>query len=133
MARTALSVIVERFKALAHPARLRIFAMLAGGDLCVCQLTAILRLAPSTVSAHLAALRRGGLVGERKVGRWVYYHLETEGLRLLNQLQEEILADSQIALDAALVAQLRSIDPQKLCAVELDLSRLGLASYEPKR
>lgn len=126
MARTVLSTTVDRFKALAHPARVRMVAMLAFGDLCVCQLTAILGLAPSTVSAHLSALRRGGVVGERKVGRWVYYHLEPEGERLWAQLKEELAADPQIAVDAALVQQLRTIDPQELCAVELDLSRLGL-------
>ncbi|MFZ5804241.1 MAG: ArsR/SmtB family transcription factor [Acidobacteriota bacterium] len=133
MARTALSLVVDRFKALAHPARLRMMAMLGLGDLCVCQLTAILRLAPSTVSAHLAALRRGGLVGERKVGRWVYYHLEPEGERLLAQLREELTADPQIAQDAALVGKLRSIDPQVLCDADLDLSRVGLLSPQLKR
>ena len=40
-------------RALGHPARLRTVAMLGSGELCVCQITEVLKLAPSTVSAHL--------------------------------------------------------------------------------
>ena len=43
-------------KAAGHPARLRILNMLRPGALCVCQITAVLQLAASTVSAHLAEL-----------------------------------------------------------------------------
>ena len=62
MARATLPAVVDAVKALAHPGRLRILAMLRGGDLCVCQLTAVLELAASTVSSHLSDLRRAGLV-----------------------------------------------------------------------
>ena len=65
-------------KAMGHPVRLRILAMLRGGELCVCQMTALLDLATSTVSAHLADLKRAGLVTERKDGRWVFYRLTDE-------------------------------------------------------
>jgi DNA-binding transcriptional ArsR family regulator len=78
-ARTTLPTLVDAVKALAHPGRLRLLAMLRGGDLCVCQLTAVLELAASTVSSHLSDLRRAGLVTERKSGKWVHYHLVTTG------------------------------------------------------
>ena len=55
-----LSATVHALKALAHPGRLRILAMLRGGELCVCQMTAVLDLAASSVSAHLADLKRAG-------------------------------------------------------------------------
>ncbi len=58
MTRSPLSNQVDRYKALGHPVRLRILAMLRDGGLCVCQITAVLGLASSTVSAHLAELRR---------------------------------------------------------------------------
>ena len=61
------------------PGRLRILAMLRGGDLCVCQMTAVLELAASTVSSHLGDLRRAGIVTERKSGKWVHYHLVDDG------------------------------------------------------
>ena len=62
-------------KALANPARIRILAALEGGECCVCQLTAILELAPSTVSAHLSELRRAGFLLDRKDGKIVFYRL----------------------------------------------------------
>lgn len=126
MARSALFTLVQRFKALAHPARLRMAAMLSTGELCVCQFVAVLQLAPSTVSAHLAALRRGGLIGQRKDGRWVFYFLEEEGKTLLDLMQAELNAIPQIAMDAALVARLRTFPPEDLCRVDLDLGRLGI-------
>ncbi len=70
-----LRPLVELLKALAHPVRLRILALLRDGELCVCQVAEILRMAPSTVSEHLTDLRRAGLVRERKVGRWVHVAL----------------------------------------------------------
>ncbi len=71
-------------KALAHPARIRLLAMLDGGELCSCQLAAVLGLAQSTVSAHMAELRRAGLVEEDKRGRWVYSRLVRYGARRLS-------------------------------------------------
>ena len=70
-----LPELVRVHKALAHPVRLRILAMLRRGPLCVCQMTAVLQLAASTVSAHLSDLRRSDLVVERKDGKWVEYRL----------------------------------------------------------
>lgn len=44
-------------------------------DLCVCQVTAFLDLAPSTTSKHLSVLRQARLIESRKRGKWVYCHL----------------------------------------------------------
>lgn len=70
-----LEPLVDLYKALAHPTRLRILALLRDGELCVCQINAVIGLAGSTLSEHLAELRRAGLLAERKDGRWVYYAL----------------------------------------------------------
>lgn len=123
-----LSQSAGRFKALSHPTRLRILAMLREGELCVCQIIAPLRLAPSTVSAHLAELRRAGLLTERKEGRWVHYGLpgSPDVSRLLELLWPELEGDPQVAVDAALVAELRRISADQLCRVDLDLERLGI-------
>ena len=64
-------------KAVADPTRARILKMLEPGELCVCDITAGLDLAQSTVSKHLGILRNAGLIVGRKVGLWVYYRLET--------------------------------------------------------
>jgi DNA-binding transcriptional ArsR family regulator len=128
MTNRQLSRTVEVLKALAHPSRLRIVAMLSSGELCVCQLTAVLGHAVSTVSAHLTELRRAGLVTESKEGRFVSYRLapRRETKVLLQQVRALAASDAQLEADAALVRGLRTVGAEKLCRVELDLSRLGL-------
>ncbi|HNX31829.1 MAG TPA: metalloregulator ArsR/SmtB family transcription factor [Holophaga sp.] len=76
MSMEPMEPLVDLLKTLAHPARLRILAVLRDGELCVCQINAVVGLAPSTVSEHLTELRRAGLLSERKDGRWVYYKLK---------------------------------------------------------
>jgi DNA-binding transcriptional ArsR family regulator len=117
------------FKALGHPGRLRILAMLRHGELCVCQITAVLDLAPSTVSAHLAELRRAGLVTERKDGRWVHYALrdDPEVGEILAVAWRRLARDPGVADDDALLTALRSIPATELCRVGRDLSRLAIS------
>ena len=62
-------------KALADETRVRILMALRGGELCVCQITELFGMAPSTVSKHLSILFHAGLVASRKTERWVYYRL----------------------------------------------------------
>jgi DNA-binding transcriptional ArsR family regulator len=113
-------------KAMGHPVRLRILAMLRGGELCVCQMTALLDLATSTVSAHLAELRRAGLVSERKDGRWVFYRLVDEQPPVLASVWETVSRDPRVRDDALLLKQIRKVDIAELCRVDLDLGRLGI-------
>jgi len=61
------------FKALGDETRLRIVALLAHGELCVCHLEETLQLSQPKVSRHLAILRRAGLVDVRREGRWMFY------------------------------------------------------------
>ena len=65
----------QLFKALSDETRLRILALLTAGELCVCDLMAVLELPQSTVSRHLAYLRNSGLVEDRRQGIWMYYRL----------------------------------------------------------
>jgi len=57
-----LDVSIELFKAFADPVRLRLLNLLAEGEVCVCHLHEALDLPQSTVSRHLAYLRKRGLV-----------------------------------------------------------------------
>lgn len=66
-------------KALSDGSRLRTVMALRSGELCVCQLTELLGLAPSTVSRHMAVLRHAGLVKSRREGRWIHYGLAEDG------------------------------------------------------
>lgn len=62
-------------KALSDPNRVRILLALKKGELCVCQITELFGLAPSTISKHLSILHHAGLILSRKTERWVYYRL----------------------------------------------------------
>jgi ArsR family transcriptional regulator len=72
----------QLFKALSDETRLRILSLLTAGELCVCDLMAVLDLPQSTVSRHLAYLRNSGLVEDRRQGVWMYYRLATPPLEL---------------------------------------------------
>jgi ArsR family transcriptional regulator len=71
---------VQIFKGLADEVRLRILSLLlTEGELCVCDIIAALRLPQSTISRHLAYLRKSGLVNDRRCGLWMYYSVVTNG------------------------------------------------------
>lgn len=62
-------------KAMGHPSRLAMIEALADGELCVCELQALVGSDMSTVSKHLSVLRNAGIVSGRKKGLWMYYRL----------------------------------------------------------
>jgi len=105
-------------KALANPARLRVLAALERGESCVCQLTAVLALAPSTVSAHLSELKRAGLLLDRKDGKIVYYRLATspESRPWLKTLFAGLKDDDALAADRAFLDRVKSVDVETFCA-----------------
>ena len=126
--RAALPTAVDALKALAHPGRLRMLAMLRGGDLCVCQMTAVLELAASTVSSHLSDLRRAGLVTEHKSGKWVRYHLVDAGplADLVRHTLSLANGDDRLGRDAQVVDALRRVSLDLLCRMDLDLKAVGV-------
>jgi len=65
----------ELFKALAHPARIRILELLRSGERTVSDLQRVLEMESSTVSQQLALLRARDIVAGRKQGTSVYYRV----------------------------------------------------------
>jgi len=120
--------LVEVAKAVGHPARLRILAMLADRSLCVCQMTALLALAPSTVSGHLNELRRSGLVAEDKQGKLVFYRLAASGpfAGLLARALSVVQGDQVIAADRALLDRVQAVPIEVLTRSGMDLQRVGI-------
>jgi len=104
-------------KALANPARLRILAALERGECCVCQLTAVLDLAPSTVSAHLSELRRAGFLLDRKDGKIVFYRLaERPDLKpWMKATLAGVHGDEKIAADRAVLDRIKAVDVETFC------------------
>lgn len=83
----------DYLKTLSHPVRLRIIRALEGGERTVSELASILEVAPSTVSAHLAALRRSGVVEARKEGLRVHYRIADQRVRDLLALTATLAHD----------------------------------------
>ena len=65
----------ELLKALANPHRLMIVCQLIDGARSVGELAARLKLRDSTVSQHLALLRKDGLVTARRDGQSIWYSI----------------------------------------------------------
>lgn len=70
-----LSLIAERFKALAEPARLQILQALRGGEMTVSELVEETEFGQANVSKHLQLLYGLKFVNRRKDGLFVYYAL----------------------------------------------------------
>lgn len=68
--------LTETFRALGDPTRVRILDVLSHGELCVCDLAAVLSLSQSAVSHQLRLLRSLRLVRARREGRMVFYALD---------------------------------------------------------
>jgi ArsR family transcriptional regulator len=102
------------FKALADTTRLRILALLAGGEVCVCHIHESLEVPQPTVSRHLAYLRRAGLVEVRRDGLWAHYRIAST-------------ADPSVR--AALQAAIHAIG--HVPATHADERRLGRHLYRP--
>ena len=107
-------------KALADSNRTRVLMFLRAGELCVCQIMEMLRLAPSTVSTHLNVLHRAGLLESRKEGRWIHYRLPGRDAPpcirgVIRWLQESLADDPQAAQDAKKVKSVRRMRLDELC------------------
>lgn len=107
-------------KALADIQRVRILMMLRPGERCVCQIIALLGLAPSTVSKHLALLNAAGLVEMRREGRWAHYRLPqgaaAKSVRpVLRWLDHMLARDPAVAQDVRKLKGILACDPASLC------------------
>ncbi len=107
-------------KALADETRVRMLLALQDGELCVCQITELFALAPSTISKHLSILYQAGLVNSRKEGRWMYYELPKKNgpaaaREALRWVQRTTADDPEVADDGARLKKILSMDPVELC------------------
>jgi ArsR family transcriptional regulator, arsenate/arsenite/antimonite-responsive transcriptional repressor len=107
-------------KALADEHRVRTLLALRAGELCVCQITELFGLAPSTMSKHLSILYKAGLVESRKQGRWIYYRLpdgqaplEVRGA--IDWIGRSLESNARAAEDARRLKQIGKMDPVEIC------------------
>jgi ArsR family transcriptional regulator len=107
-------------KAMADENRVRALLALRHGELCVCQITELFGLAPSTVSKHLSVLYQAGLVESRKDGRWIYYQLPGKDAPLavreaLGWLENALGGNTGVLADHKQLKKILSLDPVELC------------------
>ena len=107
-------------KALADETRVRILMALRGGELCVCQITELFGMAPSTVSKHLSVLFQAGLVQSRKADRWVYYRLsgreaDATARAALAWVAKANAQEPQISADNKRIKQIQKTDLTEIC------------------
>lgn len=106
-------------KAMSDEGRLRVLALLTSGELCLCQITEILGLAPSTVSKHISILRHAGLIELRKQGRWHFYRLaedndaDTLKHAALAWLKHRLSDDPTVRTDAVRLGELHQCSPEE--------------------
>ncbi len=92
----------EFFRALGHPARLKILDALRDGEKSVTQLQAFVELEPAAVSQQLAVLRGKNIVESRKVGTTVLYQVRDPQLYDLLEVARRIFNNHLIDTQAML-------------------------------
>jgi ArsR family transcriptional regulator len=107
MSRPLSEVKAELFKALAHPARVRVLELLAEGEQTVGDMVPLVGLEPSHLSQQLGVLRRARLVTTRKEGHRVVYAIRDRALIELLAVAKGLLID-MLADTEDLLAGLRS-------------------------
>ena len=90
----AVEGLADTFSALGDPTRVRMLDALSHGELCVCDLAAVLGLSQSAVSHQLRLLRNIRLVRPRREGRIVFYALDDQHImsifkQTLQHVEEE--------------------------------------------
>jgi DNA-binding transcriptional ArsR family regulator len=76
-----LHALVDTFRVLSNPTRLKIVHALLSEELCVCDLAALLNVNESAISRELRVLRTMRLVKNNRVGKRVYYALDDDHVR----------------------------------------------------
>lgn len=107
-------------KALSDSNRVRMLLALRKGELCVCQITELFGLAPSTVSKHLSILYQAGLVESRKDGRWIYYRLPDKTAPVvvheaIDWVRKALHSNPRVAGDNRQLKTILKLDPVELC------------------
>ena len=70
-----MKTFIRVMKALSDPNRVRVLKLLQEGELCVCEIQKVLKLAQSTISKHMKLLEDAGLVNRKRQGTWILYSL----------------------------------------------------------
>lgn len=99
-----LRTLTEALGSLADPTRIRILSLLEEEDLAVHELLDVLGGSQSSLSTHLARLKKAGLVADRREGTRSFYRLAdgesgSEGRAAWRAIRHTLVEDSHLAAD----------------------------------
>lgn len=77
----ALTGLAEFFKLFSDKTRVGILAALSQAEMCVCDLSMLLKMKQPAISQHLKSLRQMRIVRTRREGKVIYYALDDEHIR----------------------------------------------------
>lgn len=92
-----LDLVAERFRILGEPMRLQLLHCLIEGEKTVGALVDATGATQANISRHLQTLSRAGILGRRKEGLHVYYHIEDDSVF---ELCDHVCGSLQRHLDA---------------------------------
>jgi ArsR family transcriptional regulator len=106
----------QLYKALSEETRIRIVMLLMQGELCVCDIQAVLDEPQSKISRHLAYLKHSGLLSSTRVGVWMHYLIKESADKTckaqLAFMKEQL---SQLPQYRADRKKLEEVEKQKRC------------------
>lgn len=94
----------ELFKALGHPARVRVLEILSEGERSVSEMQPLVGIESSYLSQQLGILRRAGIVSARRQGASVIYSLTDPLLADLLAVAKRLLISSLVENETLLAA-----------------------------
>ncbi len=83
--------IAEIYKALGDETRLEIITMLLGKELCVCDIIDACNKSQPAISHHLKILKHADLLQDRKEGKWVFYRINYEQVKVIKNFVDNIM------------------------------------------
>ena len=101
--------LVQLFKALADPNRLRIVGLLVERKRCGQELASALRISPATISHHLRVLREAGLLRESRQRPYTFYKLDLKVLHKAMTTVTDRKAVQQFAAEGSLSEEERKV------------------------
>jgi ArsR family transcriptional regulator len=77
---------IRVFRAFSDKNRIRVLELLCDGEQCACILLEDMKINQSTLSHHMKILCDSGIVKGRRVGKWIYYSINTDGCKYASRL-----------------------------------------------
>ncbi|MBP2031925.1 ArsR family transcriptional regulator [Clostridium algifaecis] len=82
--------LIQVMKALSDETRMRILNLLKDGEMCVCEIEAVLDISQSNASRHLTKLTAAKIVDYYKVNKYVYYKINKDTIKAFPFIDEII-------------------------------------------